>query len=213
LGSSLQNKIGGKIMEQIEFDEKFSEIQAMFKAGVKSYQFKNGDDVWANVGSVHLDNFFTELATLYIASNDNQRSTLYEYCGRQQAIIENLWYYIRRVGKLIESKDDKKWLELGIACSLIDGGRLDYRDTITSLILLRFAAERKGIETHSVFDSFIQSAQDNMKKMLENVRDHPESSVRSSVQYFGPPEWKTIESKVPEKKTFRKTIGGFFKSK
>ena len=200
-------------MQQTEFDMKFSEIQTMFKAGANSYQFKSGDDVWANVGSIHLDNFFTELATLYIEANDGQRSTLYEYCGRQQAIIENLWYYIRRVGKLIETKDDKKWLELGIACSLLDGGRMDYRDTITSLILLRFAAERKGVETRSTFDNFIQTAQENMKKMLENVRDHPESSIRSSVEYFGPTEWKTKESKAPEKKTFWKTVGGLFKSK
>jgi hypothetical protein len=200
-------------MEQTEFDEKFSKIQAMFKAGANSYQFKSPDDVWANIGSTHLDNFFTELATLYLAANDNERSKLCEYCERQQPIIENLWYYIRRVGKLIETKDDKKWLELGIACFLMDGGRFDYRDTITSLILLRFAAERKGIETRSVFDSFIPSAQENMKKMLENVRDHPESSIRSSVEYFGPPEWKVTESKAPEKKSFWKTLGGFFKNK
>ena len=200
-------------MEQIEFDQKFSEIQAMFKAGGKSYQFKNGDDVWANIGLVHLDIFFTELATLYIAANDNQRSTLYEYCGRHQEIIENLWYYIRRVGKLIETKDDKKWLELGIACFLMDGNRFDFRDTITSLILLRFAAERKEIGTHSIFDSFIQSAPENMKEVLKNIRDHSESTMRSSVQYFGPPEWKIAESKTPEKKTLWKTIGSLFKSK
>jgi hypothetical protein len=200
-------------MEPTEFDEKFSKIQEMFKAGDKSYQIKSADDVWANVGSTHLDNFFTELATLYIAANDGQRSTLFEYCGRQQPIIQNLWYYIRRIGKLIETEDDKKWLELGIACFLMDGSRFDLRDTITSLVLLRFAAERKGIETHSIFDNFIQSAPENMKEMLKNVRDHPESSIRSSVQFFGPPEWKTMESKAPEKKTFWKTIGDLFKSK
>jgi hypothetical protein len=115
---------------------------------------------------------------------------LYEYCGRQPTVLQNGWYYIRRVGKLIETQDDTKWLESGIACSLLDGGRFDFRDTITSIVLLRFAAERKGIETHPIFDKFIQRSQGNMKTMLENVRDHSESSVRSTVDYFGPPEWK-----------------------
>jgi hypothetical protein len=178
------------MMEQTEFEKKFVEIEMRFQAGSNSYQFESSEDVWANVGSLPLDNFFTELASLYITADDTQRSTLYEYCGRQPSIIQNLWYYIRRVGKLIETSDDFKWLELGIACSLLDGGRFDFRDTITSLVLLRYAAERKGVQTRPIFDKFIQHTQGDMKTMLENVRDHSESNIRSSIEYFGPPEWK-----------------------
>ena len=177
-------------MEQSEFEQRFSKLKALFRTIPNSYQFKDGNDVWANVGSIPLDNFFTELASLYIAANEAQRSVLYEYCGLQTAIIENLWYYIRRVGKLIEKQEDTKWLELGIAGLLLDGGRFDFRDTITSLALLRFAAERKGIETRPIFEKFIQQSQGNMKTMLENIRDYSKSSIRSSVDYFGPPEWK-----------------------
>ena len=177
-------------MEQAEFEKKFIELEMRFQVGSNSYQFKSREDVWEKVGSLPLDNFFTELASLYIAADDAQRLTLYEYCGRQPSIIQNLWYYIRRAGKLIETSDDYKWLELGIACLLLDGGRFDFRDTITSLVLLRYAAERKGIQTRPIFDRFIQHTQGDMKIMLENVRDHSESNIRSSVDYFGPSDWK-----------------------
>jgi hypothetical protein len=176
-------------MEQYEFDKRFSKLQVKLKSGNDSYQFKSVDDVWANIGSASLDRFYTELAELYLASNDAQRLMIYTYCGQQYNLIENFWYFIRRIGKLIHSKDDYRWLEIGVASALMDGKRSDYRDLYASLVLLRYASERQGINTKSIFDTFIPSSQEKIKPFLENVRDLGELSVQRIVRDFGPPDW------------------------
>lgn len=183
-------------MEQSEFDKRFSEIKSMFELGNSSYGFSNRDAVWENVDSTPLDKFFVKLAELYLESNDHQRLRLYSYCGQQNAILENLWYFIRRIGKLIRSKNDKKWFELGIVSALLDGGRADFRDLIISLVLLRFVSEKNGINTSLVFDTFIPSAQGELKSLLENVRNYSESSIHMTVQTFGPPEWVAESVKI-----------------
>jgi len=109
------------------------------------------------------------------------------------------------------------------------------------LVLLRFVAERREIDIKPVFDSFIQLADGSIKGILENVRDHPESSIHMTAQDFGHPEWITEsvsiygeynmhtfanalreelaqqnqpkQHKAQEKKTFGKRIIDFFKPK
>ncbi len=63
-------------------------------------------------------------------------------------------YMFVELGKLIQSEQDSKWLQIGIAAAMIDGGRGDYPDLIVSLVLLRFAAEMHGIDTQPFFDDF-----------------------------------------------------------
>src|SRR5687767_14287523 len=101
-------------MENSEFEKRLSKIKAMPKT-------QNGKDVWKNTGSTPLDKIFIELAELYLESNDSQRLILYTYCGQQQVVLQNLWHFICRIGKLIHSQDDKRWLEIGIASALLDG--------------------------------------------------------------------------------------------
>src|SRR5574341_932475 len=193
-------------MDQHEFDERFSRIQALYSAGDKSYQIKNEDDVWTNVGSTHLDNMFTELSALYLEADDNQRQMLYNFCGQQRAILENLYIYIRRIGKLISSPEDQQWLEFGIASALMEGGRIDYRDTIISLVLLRFVAETHDIDTKSVFDTFISSAPENMRSLLTNVKTHLPSDVHMTVQDFGAPEWVSESVRIYGEHNMLKSI-------
>ena len=176
-------------MEQSEFDKRFSNIQMMYKREVKPYRFKNETDVWGNIGSLPLDKFFIKLAELYLDSSEHQKLELFAYCGQQKYILEYLWYFIRRIGKLIHSKDDKKWLEIGIAGALMDGGRADNRDLIISLLLLRYISENNEINTGAVFDTFIQSAEGFIKGRLEYVRDEVDRQLLITVQKFGPPEW------------------------
>jgi hypothetical protein len=178
-------------MENSEFEKRFSKIKAMPKT-------QKVKDAWKHTGSTPLDRFFIGLAELYLEANDNQRSILYTYCGQQEVVLQNLWHFIRRIGTLIHTKDDRKWLEIGIAGALLDGNRGDdFRDLITSLVLLRFITERRGIEIRIIFDTFIQTADGEIKGILENVRNHPESAIHMTVQTsHAPKEWVAESIKV-----------------
>ena len=189
-------------MEQNEFDEQFSELEATLDVGPDSYRFANAVEIWENIGSASLDKFFIGLAELYLDSNDKQRQTLYEYCGQKKVILENLWYFIRRIGVLIYTGDDKRWLDIGIACAILDGGRVDPRDLIVSLVLLRYFAEEQKIDAKGVFDKFIQSAEGGVKGILENAQNYPKSSIRGIVHSFGPPKEQNHNQYLFIKKRF-----------
>lgn len=173
-------------MEQTLFEEKYSNIMKKLDEAQISYDFIAGE-TWDNVGSNPLDLAFTELSELYLEADSSQRKYVYE----QAAIAKfphNLWYFIRRVAKHIQSQGDTKWLEIGLAASLIDGARADFRDLIVSLVLLRFTAEIHEIDTKPFFDNTIQNSDDKLKPILQNARDHSEPDIHYTVQTFGWPE-------------------------
>jgi hypothetical protein len=103
--------------------------------------------------------------------------------------LSNFRYFICRAGKQIRSLNDGEWLEIGIAATLIDGLRSDFRELIISLVLLRFAAESHGMSTKHFFDNVIQNTNEKIIEVLTNVRDHEKSSIHFTVQTFGDPEW------------------------
>ena len=144
-------------MDQVQFVSKFSSIQAKLINARNYHKFKTIDEVWSNVGTNLLDIALIELTSLYLESESAQREFIFNHFANDE-LLNDLWYFVRRIGKQIPSKDDGKYLELGIAASLIDGGRADFRDLIVSLMLLRFAAELQGIDTKPFFDGAIQNA-------------------------------------------------------
>jgi hypothetical protein len=190
-------------MEEV-FEEQFDTLQASAREGGFEYGFGNDNDMWENVGVSPIDKLFIRLAELYLEVESSQQQALYAYCGRQPKYLENSFYFISRIGLLIHNKADKKWIDIGIAIAMLDGGRADFRDLINSLVLLRYIAEKQGIDARSIFNSYVQTTDGNMKGILENVRDRSKSSMEFTVQTFGPPEWKS---------SFWKTWNGFFKRK
>jgi hypothetical protein len=173
-------------MEQTLFDAKFSSIMKKLSDAQKYYEFKT-DETWDNVGTNPLDIAFTELSELYLEGDSTQRQYIFE----QAAVANlpyNLWYFIRRVAKHIQSQEDAKWLEIGLAAALIDGARADFRDLIASLVLLRFSAEIHDIDTKPFFDNAIRNSDDKLRFILLNARDHREHDVHYIVQTYGWPE-------------------------
>jgi hypothetical protein len=173
-------------MDQTLFEAKFSSIMKKLDNAQSDYEFKTGD-IWDKVGLNPLDLAFTELSELYLEADSTQRKCVFEEAARAE-LPYNLWYFIRRVAKHIQSPGDAKWLEIGLAASLIDGGRGDFRDLTTSLVLLRFAAEIHAIDTKPFFDNAIQNSDEVLKPILLNARNHSEADVHYSVQAFGWPE-------------------------
>ena len=181
-------------MDQVQFTSKFSSIQAKLFNSCNYYKFKTVEDVWSNIGTHPLDIAIIELANLYLESDGAQRVLIFNHFTNDE-LLNDLWYFVRRVGKQIHSKDHIKYLELGIAASLIDGGRADFRDLIVSLILLRYAAEMQDIDAKPYFDRAIQSANEKMKSILTSVRDEKESGLHYTVQIFGSPDWVSASIK------------------
>lgn len=172
-------------MEQTLFEAKFSSI--MKKLGsAQSYSFKT-TETWNDVGTNPLDVAFTELSELYLEADNTQKKYIFEQAGLAK-LPSNLWYFIRRVGKHIQSKRDARWLEIGLAASLIDGAREDSRDFIASLVMLQFAAEIHGIDTKPLFDNAIQNSDDELKPILLDALNLSRSDVHFNIQTFGWPE-------------------------
>jgi len=173
-------------MDQTLFEAKFSNIAKKLRDAQSYYDFKPGE-TWDNIGTNPLDVAFTELSELYLEADTTQREYIFEQAALEK-LPYNLWYFIRRVAKHIQSQGDTKWLEIGLAASLIDGARADFRDLIISLVLLRFTAEIYEIDIVPFFDNAIQNSDEKLKPILENARDHSEPDVHSIVQSFGWPE-------------------------
>lgn len=170
-------------MEQTLFEAKFSSIMKKLGDAKNYYEFKAGE-TWDNVGTNPLDIAFTELSELYLEADSTQRKYVFEQAELAK-LPYNLWYFIRRVAKHIQSQGDTRWLEIGLAASLIDGARGDFRDLITSLVLLRFTAEIHEIDTKPFFDNAIQNSDEKLKPTLLNARDHSESDMHFIAQRFG----------------------------
>ena len=179
-------------MDQKEFEARFSTISEKIKRPDLFYNFI-GNNIWENAGTLPRDIFFTEFAELHIDADVAQRKRISDYFAAH-SLINNLYLYVRRIGKLIQSEQDSRWLQIGIAAATIDGGRGDYRDLIVSLVLLRFAAELHEIDMKPFFDEAIQNTDEKMKSILINARDHKESDVHFTVQNSGNPDW-VAESK------------------
>lgn len=103
-----------------------------------------------------------------------------------------------RAARLIEVTNDPRWLRRGLVAACIEDGRYDFRDLIASLSILRFGAERAGIEIEPFFRealeiSSLQSPSREawpLRKILLDVNSYPKSTLRHFVRVFGPPEWK-----------------------
>ena len=179
-------------MDQTEFEARFSAISEKIKRPDLFYNFI-GNNIWENAGALPRDIFFTEFTELYMDADAAQRKRISDYFA-SRGLINNLYLYVRRIGKLIQSRADSKWLQVGIAAALIDGGKGDYRDLTVSLVLLRFAAELHEIDTKPFFDNAIQNSDEKMRSILINARDHKESDIHFTVQNSGNPDW-VAESK------------------
>lgn len=175
-------------MFQSQFKSRFSAICEKLASSRGSYDFRTDEDIWRDIGTNPRDIAFTELSELYMEAEDAQRKQIFEDMANDSALFD-IWCFIRRMGKQIHSKDDTKWLELGITAALIDGARGDFRDLIASLVLLRFAAELHGIDTRPFFDHAMQNADEEIVGILKIARDHEDSDVHFIIQSFGEPEW------------------------
>ena len=95
------------------------------------------------------------------------------------------------MGKRLQSADDVEWMRRGLAIAAVEGGRRDYRDTIVSLVLLRYAAQRVDLSFDPLFLQIQGSRIHRPRKQapLRNARTHAAPDVASTVATYGPKDW------------------------
>ena len=149
----------------------------------------HGIDVWSGIGELDLDKRLTALADLYRDADASQRAEIRSFFDDEGERLDELWLYVRRMARLVACEGDDAWLTRALAIAVIEGGRIDARDSIVSLVLLRYGSERAGIDPKTHFDAAIALAPLEFAEILRNARDHPRSSVEDTVAAFGPPDW------------------------
>jgi hypothetical protein len=145
--------------------------------------------LWSYVGRRQLDHKLTSLADLYRNSTPERQRQIHKFFEGQTPRLNELDMYVRRVAKLIRSRRDGAWLRRGLAIAALVGSRVDYRDCIVSLVILRFGAERAGIRTRAFFEEALPMAAAEDRGILENARDHRKGDVEYTIRTMGPPEW------------------------
>jgi hypothetical protein len=148
--------------------------------------------MWDKLGECDLDRRLARLADIYLSASTTTRKQLRDYFNDKGAELDEMWLYTRRMAKVIKTDQDVAIVRRALAIAAIEGGRRDYRDTIVSLVLLRYGAEQAGIRIDPLFRE-IQSeefmAPEN-RSYFENARTHSPSAIASTIRAFGPEEWK-----------------------
>lgn len=172
--------------DQRDFESRFQALIALPGNGDPIYFH----DIWKDIGRSPLDAKLTALTELFIAANSEQRQLIRDHHEEQHDRLWELIAYIRRVARLIVTKDDVGHLKLGLAAAAIEGGRWDYRDLIVSLVILRFAAERVGIDHVPFFNEAIKTvSMETNEAIFTNARDHSPENVEYTIRSFGPKDW------------------------
>jgi len=151
----------------------------------------SGVKAWEQIGECAADRRWSALADLYLTADTPRRRQIREYFGARTQDLDEMWIYVRRMGKQLRSANDVEWLRRGLAIAAIEGGRMDYRDTIVSLVLLRYAAERVEMPFEPLYRQIQEPeySAPEIKPLFENARTHASKDVLYTVRSYGPKDW------------------------
>jgi signal transduction histidine kinase len=187
-------KIFNKPHPKSEIFTRLSNWKKLYKANKVEYSPLN---LWEGIGQHPLDNLFISLAQIYLGASFEERRCIEALFKDQDKLFE-LIICIRRLSLQVKSMRDCDLVRLGFILEVVEGGRYDFRDTIVSLILLRYSSEKAGINISLIIDGIINNFAQNLTRLtqdiLENVRKHSDADVVYTIKEMGPPDWKTALS-------------------
>jgi len=172
-------------MNDDEFQTKFQSWKNDFLSNRKQYD----NQVWANLIEHPLDISFIGLAELYQASGEGQRLVIENFFERKPEWTWQLVIFIRRTAKLLNPSNNNKMINAGLSIANLVSKKDDFRDIIVSLIILRFAAEKSGLDIKPSLEKAMINANDVLRNILTSTLNHDHSSVVWTIKNFGPTEW------------------------
>lgn len=153
------------------------------------------DRRWGGVGASPMDARLAAFSELYVDADPDQRKMISDSFDGEE--LRELGVFVARSARLIEATGDPRWLRRGFAAACIEGGRYDFRDLISSLSILRYGAERAGIEVEPFFHEALEMSLParstktlSLQEIFLTVKSYPKQTLRDFVREFGPPEWE-----------------------
>ncbi|MEM7356461.1 MAG: hypothetical protein AAF657_36940 [Acidobacteriota bacterium] len=148
---------------------------------------------WSWIGSSPMDARLAAFSDLYLEAQAEQRQFLQISFTEDE--LDKLLHFIARAGLLVEASGDSQWLKRGLAAACIEGSHCEIRETLGSLSLLRFGAERAGIDTGPFFLEAVRmlspsKPRSSTEELILQVMDYPEEDITGIVRMIGPPTWQ-----------------------
>jgi hypothetical protein len=151
---------------------------------------------WTGFGTSQMAARLAAFSDLYGDSDAQQRQILRDSFAGER--LRELELFVARSARLLESPEDSQWLRRGLTAACLDAGRYDFRDLIASLSILRYGAERGGIEIAPFFREALEmiaptdvpTGTPEVREILLTVQGYPQRELRWFVLKFGPPEWR-----------------------
>jgi cyclase len=144
---------------------------------------------WERLGECEQDARYDALADMFLMEDSGTKNQLREYFGQHRDELVEMWIYVRRAAVRMRAENASLLLRRALAIAAIEGGRDDYRDTIVSLVLLRFAAEKQAVAVDAYFKQIEEHVATENRPLFENARTHAPTDIVTTVQAFGPPGW------------------------
>jgi hypothetical protein len=130
------------------------------------------------------------LCDTYLAGSPEVRRCVRDFVERPQSFHNNLLGYVFRMASALRRDPNPRWIRLAIAAAAIEDARLDYRDLIVSLIVLRWAAEHMGFDTRAEFVAVAALATERTGNLIGGIPGRGASEVENTVRQMTAAEWR-----------------------
>lgn len=168
-----------------DFQIKFENWKAKFASNKRWYD----TDVWGNIGAHPLDVLMFDLAELYQSADKNQMLLIEKVPGSRFEWSWQMVLFIRRMAKLLNPSNFDEIIGAGLSISAIASKGDDFRDIIVSLTILKYAADRIGLDARPLFEKAMVNADEILKNILETTINSSKTSIKWVISNFGPNEW------------------------
>jgi hypothetical protein len=141
-------------------------------------------------GTEPLDVAIAALCDTYLAGGAEVRECVRSFVERPQGFHNTLLNYVFRMASVLRRDPSPRWIRLAIAAAAIEDARLDYRDLIVSLIVLRWAAERMGLDSRAEFEALAPLATEGTGKLIVGIPHRSAPDVENTVRQMTVVEWR-----------------------
>ncbi len=135
------------------------------------------------------DTRFDALADLYLRCDSIGQREIRDYFSEKPNEWISMFQYLRRASSRLAIDGQVLMLRRGLAIAAIEGARFDYRDSIVSLVLLRYAAEKTEIDPKPYFRQIRNCVASENIPYLDSALGHSREAMLATVRSFGPKDW------------------------
>lgn len=144
--------------------------------------------IWESIGTHPQDVLFLELGEMYINADLRLKTKIRNLFDKPEKIFQ-LTLFIRRIAKMIDSNSHTSFVKIGFAIADIVSGKDDLRDVLTSLAILKYGAEKAGINVREVIEYESMNYTTELNSLIQNLMKWSEIDINLSIKWFGPADW------------------------